>query len=56
MINNRMKEKDTMSPVLFNKALKSVKRKIPPTETLNFDKENILLAYSDVIVVIEKSR
>jgi len=37
-------------------ALESVIKKIPRTETLNLDIGNILLAYTDDIVVIGKSR
>lgn len=47
MIDNGFKRGDAMFPVLFNIALDRVIRKIPRTETLNRDGENILIAYAD---------
>jgi hypothetical protein len=55
-INNGLKQGDAMSSVLFNMALESVIRKIPRTEILNLDEENILLAYADDRVVIGNSK
>lgn len=47
MINNVFKQGDVESPVLFNMALECVIRKIPRTDTLYFDEENLFLAYTD---------
>lgn len=43
-----------MSPILFNVALESAIKKIPRTDTLNLVEENLLLAYTDNIVVIRE--
>jgi len=56
MINSGLKQGDAMSPVLFNITLESVTRKIPWTQILSLDERNVLLAYSDDIVVIGKLR
>lgn len=45
-----------MFSVLFNITLGNVIRKTLQIETLNLNKGNILLAYTDDIVVIKKSR
>lgn len=55
IINSGLKQGDAVSPVLFNMALESIIRKVPRTETTQFNEENILLVYANNIEIIGKS-
>jgi len=54
IIENGLRQGDAMSLVLFNLALDRVIRKVPRTEDLTIKDGNIILAYANDIVIIEK--
>lgn len=55
-ITNRLRPGDAMSLILFDLVLEFVVRKIPRMKLITFSDKNMLLAYADDIVIIQKTQ
>lgn len=55
-IASGLRQGGAKSPVLFNLALESVIQKVPQSESMSLSDRNIVLAYTNDIVIIGKNR